>query len=184
MPQASSLKPPPAPCHIRWMIRRDMSEVYEIEQESFECPWNEDDFIRHLRLRNCIGMVADWEERVAGFMVYELHRRRLHLLNLAVARDFRRRGVGRQLVAKCVGKLAYDRRDRIHLEVRETNVVAQQFFRAMNFRAVGVLRDFYRDIGEDAYTFRYLYPPRDGYVLNGKGWEKGARGSGRGAREE
>ena len=34
--------------HIRWMIRRDMPEVLEIERKSFEFPWFEEDFIRCL----------------------------------------------------------------------------------------------------------------------------------------
>ena len=58
--------------HIRWMIRRDMPEVLEIEQSSFEFPWTEEDFIRCLRQRNCIGMVAEYDEKVVGFMIYEL----------------------------------------------------------------------------------------------------------------
>ncbi len=41
--------------HIRWMIRRDMTEVLAIEDGSFEFPWTEDDFIRCLRQRNCSG---------------------------------------------------------------------------------------------------------------------------------
>ena len=44
--------------HIRWMIRRDMPGVLEIEKLSFEYPWTEEDFIRCLRRRNCIGMVV------------------------------------------------------------------------------------------------------------------------------
>jgi ribosomal protein S18 acetylase RimI-like enzyme len=58
--------------HIRWMIRRDFPEVLAIETESFRFPWLEEDFIRCLRQRNCIGMVAEHDERVVGFMVYEL----------------------------------------------------------------------------------------------------------------
>ena len=47
--------------HIRWMIRRDMPEVLQIERTSFEYPWSEEDFIRCLRQRNCIGMVAEYD---------------------------------------------------------------------------------------------------------------------------
>ena len=45
--------------HVRWMIRRDMPEALNAEQEAFEFPWSEEDFTRCLRQRNCIGMVAD-----------------------------------------------------------------------------------------------------------------------------
>ena len=143
--------------HIRWMIRRDMPEVLAIEAESFEFPWLEEDFIRCLRQRNCIGMVAEHDDRVVGFMIYELARNRIQVLNLATAATHRRRGVGSQMVAKLVGKLSAQRRTRVTLEVRETNLRAQLFFRANGFRAVSVLRNYYEDTPEDAYVMQYRF---------------------------
>ena len=143
--------------HIRWMIRRDMPEVLGIETSSFEFPWSEDDFIRCLRQRNCIGMVAEYDGRVVGFMIYELHKTRLHILNFAVQAEFRRSGVGLQMVNKLIGKLSPQRRTRILLEVRETNLAAQLFFRNAGFRATTVLRDFYDDTTEDAYLMSYTF---------------------------
>ena len=143
--------------HIRWMIRRDMPEVLDTEEESFEFPWLEEDFIRCLRQRNCIGMVAEYEDRVVGFMIYELHKNRIHVLNFAVAADYCRRGVGSQMVAKLTAKLSSQRRSRIILEVRETNLAAQLFFRENGFRAVSVLRAYYEDTPEDAYLMQYRY---------------------------
>ena len=143
--------------HIRWMIRRDMPEVLEIERTSFEFPWFEEDFIRCLRQRNCIGMVAEHAEHVIGFMIYELHKTRLHILNFAVHESFRRRGVGSQMSRKLTSKLSHERRSRILLEIRETNLPAQLFFRQLGFRAVSVLRDFYEDTTEDAYLMQYRH---------------------------
>jgi ribosomal-protein-alanine N-acetyltransferase len=158
--------------HIRWMIRRDMPEVLAIESHSFEFPWSEDDFIRCLRQRNCIGMVAERDERVVGFMIYELHRNRLHILNFAVHPDFRRHGVGHQMATKLIGKLSPQRRSRILLEVRETNLDAQLFFRDLNFRAISVLRDFYDDTTEDAYLMEYHFDAETGEMANQ--WERKA----------
>jgi ribosomal-protein-alanine N-acetyltransferase len=137
------------------MIRRDMPEVLAIERDSFEFNWNEEDFLACLRQRNCIGMVAEHENRVVGFMVYELHRTKLHILNFAVATAFRRLGVGRRMVEKLVNKLSQQRRQAIVIEVRETNLAAQKFFAAHGFSAVGVLRRFYADSNEDAYVMDY-----------------------------
>lgn len=146
---------------VKWMVRKDMPEVEAIEQSCFEFPWYEDDFIRCLRQRNCIGMVAEASERVVGFMVYELHKHRLHVLNFAVHEDWRFKGVGRAMLAKIVSKISNDRRSRIVLEVRETNVDAQLFFKRMGFKAVSVLRGFYlQDTDEDAYLFQYTYRQR------------------------
>ena len=145
--------------HIRWMIRRDMPEVLEIENRSFEFPWFEEDFIRCLRQRNCIGMVAEYDEHVVGFMIYELHKTRLHILNFAVHPEFRRCQVGGQMISKLVSKLSHQRRTRITLEVRETNLDAQLFFRDLDFRATSLLRNFYEDTPEDAYLMEYRYQP-------------------------
>jgi [ribosomal protein S18]-alanine N-acetyltransferase len=147
------------PVQIRWMLRRDMAEVLSIEQRSFEFPWSEDDFVRCLRQRNCIGMVAEQRDRVVGFMIYELHKNRLHVLNLAVEPDRARQGIGEQMVGKLVSKLSPQRRTRIMLEVRETNLAAQLFFRKLGFRAISLLKDFYEDSPEDAYLMQYRLQP-------------------------
>ena len=154
----STVPPPKAQVrvHIRWMIRRDMPEVLAIEHASFEYPWCEEEFLRVLRQRNCIGMVAEHGERVVGFMIYELHKAKLHVLNFAVAPEYRRQGVGHQMVAKLVGKLSSHRRTRIALHVRETNLSAQLFYRVQGFRAMEVAREHYPDTGEDAYFLQYL----------------------------
>ena len=141
--------------HIRWMIRRDMPEVLAIEHASFEYPWCEEEFLRVLRQRNCIGMVAEYGERIVGFMIYELHRNKIHVLDFASHPDFRRRGIGRQMIAKLVGKLSTQRRSRIALYLRETNLPAQLFFRVVGFRAMEVVREHYPDTGEDAYSMQY-----------------------------
>jgi ribosomal-protein-alanine N-acetyltransferase len=141
------------------MIRRDMPEVLTIESQAFEFPWSEDDFVRCLRQRNCIGMVAEHNERVVGLMIYELHKNRLHILNFAVHEQMRRRGIGRQMIRKLISKLSPQRRSRIMLEIRETNLAAQLFFRDVGFRAISLLRDFYEDTTEDAYLMQYRYVP-------------------------
>ncbi|QDV29911.1 ribosomal-protein-alanine N-acetyltransferase [Planctopirus ephydatiae] len=140
---------------IRWMIRRDMPEVLEIEKKSFEYSWSEEDFLNCLRQRNCIGMVAEHHEQIVGYMVYELLKDQLHILNFAVAPGHRRQGVGTRLMDKLVGKLAMQRRQEITFEVRETNLAAQLFFKSRGCQAVDVLRGHYVDTDEDAYQMAY-----------------------------
>lgn len=140
---------------IRWLIRRDMADVLEIERQSFENVWTEEDFLCCLRQRNCIGMVAEVDHQVVGFMIYELHKSRLRVLNFAVAPNVRRCGVGSQMVQRLVDKLSQQRRKEIVLEVRESNLDAQLFYQNQGFMAFGVLRKHYDDTDEDAYVMRY-----------------------------
>ncbi len=143
--------PKSLPVHIRWMIARDRSAVMVIESDSFPYWWTEDELIRILRQSNCIGMVAEYEERVVGFMVYELFRGKLHLLRLAVHAACRRQGVGSALLAK----LAAHRRSKIEIVVRETNLEAQLFFQSQGLYATDCFREHFPDTGEDAIAFTY-----------------------------
>ena len=63
--------------HIRWMIRRDMPEVIEIEHAGFAIgqQWTEEDYILSLRKRNRIGIVAEVGDKVAGVAITNFIRR-------------------------------------------------------------------------------------------------------------
>ncbi len=144
--------------YIRWMLDRDLPEILAIEFECYDSPWMEEDFIRCLRQRNCIGMVAEHEDRVVGFMIYELHKHRIDITNFTVAVACHRCGVGTQMLDKMKAKLSLQRRSRLSLEVRESNLPAQLFYRDMGFHAVNVLREFYPDTDEDAYVMEFVHP--------------------------
>ncbi|OGJ53957.1 ribosomal-protein-alanine N-acetyltransferase RimI [Candidatus Peribacteria bacterium RIFCSPHIGHO2_02_FULL_49_16] len=143
--------------HIRWMIRRDMPEVLHIEDLSFKYTMCEEDFLWCLRQRNCIGMVAEMGETIVGFMIYELYTSKLHIVNLAVLPSMRHGGVGSQMITQLVSKLSSHRRTRVSINVPETNLAAQLFFRTNGFEAINVLRDYYEDRGEDAYHMVYRF---------------------------
>lgn len=151
---------PPELCRlqIRWMVRRDISAVVAIEEKNFEFPWQEEDFLQCLRQRNCVGMVAERHGSIVGFVMYETFKNRLHVLNMAVHPECRRLGIGKQLLAKLQSKLSPQRRAKMTLEVRETNLAAQLFFRAHGFRAVAILKNFYENSQDDAYLMQYRLP--------------------------
>jgi ribosomal-protein-alanine N-acetyltransferase len=141
--------------YVRWMVRRDFPEVMSIEQSCFEYPWSENDFLRCLKQRNCIGMVAELDGRVGGFMIYETPKNRIHLLNIATLPELQHHGIATQMVLKLMNKLTNQGRTRITMEVRESNLPALSFFRSRGFRATGVLRCFYEYTNDDAYILQY-----------------------------
>ena len=138
---------------IRYLIRRDMPEVLAIERGCFEFPWNDEDFMGCLRQRQFIGIVAEHEHDIVGFMIYSLEKSRIHIANFGVKPVYQRCGVGRQMIDRLVDKLHAQRRHEIWTEVRERNVAAQSFFRAMRFAARNVLRNHFDDTDEDCYQF-------------------------------
>jgi len=140
---------------IRWLIRRDHPEVLSIENRSFQIAWKEEDFLEHLRQRNCIGMVAEADSHVLGFVIYELHLSKMRILNFAVDPNHRRQGVGTQMVQRMIDKLSQQHRDRIELDIRESNLAAQLFFQSNRFFAERVIKSPYEDTDEDAYRMTY-----------------------------
>jgi ribosomal-protein-alanine N-acetyltransferase len=152
-PERIGLRDESPAIHIRWCICRDLPKVLDIERWSFEFPWSEDDFVRCLRGRNAICQVAERDERIVGFVVYELHKTRLEILNLAVDPLARREGVGTAILNKLKGKLSAQRRTRIFADVRESNLEAQRFFRESGFVAAEIVRDPFDCCDEDAYRF-------------------------------
>lgn len=148
----------PVKGHIRWAIRRDLPRIMEIDGECFgSCAWSEDEFLLCLGKANCIAMVIEHQDRIVGFMVYELQADHIALLNFVVDPWCARRGFGRQMVEKIQRKLSALRRNRIVVEVRESNLDAHLFFKATGFMATAIIDQHWDEIDEDAYMFEYHY---------------------------
>ena len=136
---------------VRWSIRRDMAEVEAIEKASFgDAAWPEERFIRCLQERNTRCTVVESDDRIAGFMFYELHKTRIEVVNFAVDPQYRRMGAGLAMVERLQGKLSTARRRKISVNVPEVNLIAQLFWKSMGF--------YCTDIERDTYRMEYLAP--------------------------
>lgn len=145
--------------HIRWMIRRDMPEVLDIEREVFSDPWPEDEFLACYRQRTCIGMVAENRDSVLGFMLYELFKTHINLLNFAVSPWWWRAGIGRQLCDKLKNKVEVSSSRRfVRVMIRETNVDALLFFKRMGFIASEIHQGRYTSTDDDGIVMEWHKP--------------------------
>jgi len=144
--------------HIRWLLKKDVPVVMAIEQASFVYPWAMHDMTRCLKEPRCFGKVAVEGDQVIGYMVYDLSPGRIQLLNLAVACDCRRQGVGRAMIDHLKHKLGcYNtKRTVLGATVWERNLPGQLFFRACGFRAVAIIRNTWSEEPETAgYLMEY-----------------------------
>ena len=143
------------PVQVRWMVRRDFAHVLTIEETCFEFPWTAEEFLQCLQQPNCLGMVAEHESRIVGFVIYETPKNRLFVSNIAVHPEFQRHGIARQMIQKLVTKMIHQRRQKITIEIRETNLPALLCFRALGFKSTNILKNFYEEQSEDAYVLQY-----------------------------
>lgn len=140
---------------VRWMYRRDVPAVLDLERIVHR-GWDESEFRAVILCRpagrKTVGaMVAEAGGGVVGHVVYEVGPDRVHLLGLAVRPDARRRGVGRRLVRHMTDRLNPSARTVLQADVPEGALDVQLFLRRLGFRAARVLRGWYEDPAEDAY---------------------------------
>jgi len=158
--------------YVRWMLLQDGREVYriaaasDVDHEFFEecSSLAENKPPLWMRPTNRIGMVADsigssCGSSIYGFMIYDLLPGAIWLRHFAVDPPYRRLGVGRVMLARLLGKLlsklSHERRNKIMVTVRESNLPAQLFFREHGFRVRAIKREYYNDTGEDGYEMRF-----------------------------
>jgi ribosomal-protein-alanine N-acetyltransferase len=132
--------------------RADLDQVLCIERRSFAQPWSEELFRQELRLpfsRIVVARLSGDPPAVVGYVCRWLAAGELHLLNVAVHPDWRRRGIGRRLVEHVLEEARGAGAKRAFLEVRRYNVPAIALYERLGFRAAAVRRNYYGP-GEDA----------------------------------
>jgi ribosomal-protein-alanine N-acetyltransferase len=136
---------------FRRMREADLPRVMEIERAAFSHPWSEELVRRELGHEFSTVLLATegGEGPVAGFAIAWLVHDELHVLNVAVAPEARRRGVGRAVLDR-VESIGREQGARVAmLEVRRSNAPAIALYRAGGYREVAVRPRYYPD-GEDA----------------------------------
>ncbi|MBI3609056.1 MAG: ribosomal protein S18-alanine N-acetyltransferase [Nitrospirae bacterium] len=137
------------------MTERDLDEVLAIERTSFSNPWTEGMFLAELRENPFAQfLITVRDGAIIGYAGGWLIVDELHLLNLAVHPDFRRRGVADQLVDRLF-RCGGGRITKASLEVRRSNGAAIALYERFGFHSVGVRPRYYMDPSEDALVMEW-----------------------------
>lgn len=124
------------------MMPVDLNEVVELERQSQAFPWSRRNFEDALAARYS-AWVLRVNDALAGFCVAMPTPDDVHLLVIAVATDYRRKGLATQLLAQ-VDQLARDHGvSRVLLEVRPSNTRALAFYAKQGFVEIGKRRGYY-----------------------------------------
>jgi [ribosomal protein S18]-alanine N-acetyltransferase len=130
----------------------DLDDVLSIEEASFTSPWSREMYLAELQnvgVSFCY-LARDAAGRAVGFCSFWRVLEELHINNLAVAPDYRRRGVGTALLTFVLSEGSRLGALRATLEVRRSNDIARQLYERLGFIAAGVRRGYYSNPVEDA----------------------------------
>lgn len=144
----------------------DISECLDIEFDSYEFPWERDDFTKCI-IDRCNLCIRDYDSRrILAYMFFAPDDEGgVEILNVCVHKDYRRKKLATKLIELLMKNKKYTH---IYTSVRETNLGAQILMRSLGLKCVNILKRFYDNIpDEPAYFFskEHLYDDTDGVAI-------------------
>lgn len=126
----------------RQMQESDLDQVIAIESSIYEFPWSEVNFLDSMYAGHHCWLLA-LEREIAGYGVMMLGAKEAHLLNLSVAGEWQRQGLGRNLLKHFLALSRALYAEIMMLEVRPSNLAAQILYEDFGFQRIGFRRDYY-----------------------------------------
>lgn len=154
----SGVKPTPEEITIVRMTEHDLLEVVEIEEQSGLSRWGWAAYYAELQGANrdlmlvarTSGLSVLESSAIVGYIVARETAGELHINNVAVRIQYRRRGIGAALLNQILDEARTRHAKAAFLEVRSENRAAQALYEKSGFRAIARRANYYSDPPEDA----------------------------------
>ncbi len=139
---------------ILTMQTEHVPQVAALERECFSAPWSEKSVASELSNPLSYWLVCLIDNRVAGYVGSQTVLGETDMMNVAVAPDCRRMGIGQALIERLVSDLRERGSRSLSLEVRVSNLPAIGLYEKLGFAAVGRRPNYYRNPREDALILK------------------------------
>lgn len=142
---------------LRDMNPADVPGIVCIEQRVHTYPWSSGNFIDAIK-SNYVCKVYGTEGEILGYVVFMFAVDEVHLLNISIAADYQRKGLGRGLLGVTMDIARGYNMRRMLLEVRHSNTAALGLYRDVGFRQIGLRHGYYSagNAREDGIVMEYL----------------------------
>lgn len=141
------------PYKLRIMKEKDIPAIMEIECVSFGTHhWSAESFRSEIRNKtgNYYSLIDTDEKKLLGYAGYWLIMDESHVTTIAVHPDYRRKYLGEILLQHLIERSQYREAKWLTLEVRASNIGAQNLYYKYGFSSMGLRRKYYQDNNEDA----------------------------------
>ena len=133
------------------MKRRHLRGVMAIERQVYPRPWSPNLFLSEMaEARNRCYLTARMDRDVVGYGGLICYGEEAHVTNVAVDPEHHRHKIGTRLLHDLLQNAIAMGAQAISLEVRVSNYGAQRLYGKFGFRPVGVRKNYYQEINEDA----------------------------------
>lgn len=144
---------------MRWLTRADLDEVVKLDRK---CMKSDVDVRKYLSSvlaeRNTIGMVILYNDVLAGYIIYSLHKNTLKIDRVVIDEEFKGKGLGTFIISRLKNKLN-NKRTKISIIVPDSHFHTHMLLKRNDFIAVKVLKEYY--VVDDEYMDGYLFEYED-----------------------
>ncbi len=134
---------------IRRVREADLEALLSIEDRCFSDPWSPNMMMSEIKDDKAYFIVAEVGGAVVGFCCADDLAGEFHIMNIAVLKEHRRKGIAGRLLDEVISYVRARENYGITLECRVSNAAAEALYHSRGFRTEGVRRSYYAD-GEDA----------------------------------
>ncbi len=139
---------------IKAMKEAQVPQIAALERVCFSDPWSEKSILSELENPLSCWLVAMDGERLAGYVGSQTVLGETDMMNLAVDPDYRRKGLGKELILSLIEALRQRESRCLTLEVRDSNAPARALYEGLGFQEIGRRKNYYRNPKEDALIYK------------------------------
>lgn len=136
------------------MTQAHIAQIAELERMCFSMPWSERSIESELNNPLSLWIVAVDGDKVTGYVGSQSVMGESDMMNVAVLPQYRRYGIGQELVCRLIDILRSKGNYCLTLEVRVTNEPAIRLYDKLGFTQVGRRPNYYSNPREDALILR------------------------------
>ncbi len=136
---------------IREMCSEDIDDVMKVDMASFTAPWPYEIYEQEVNHNNHAHyFVIKESKKVIGYVGLWIVEDDAQITNIALLPEFRGYKIGEKLFGFAMQYAIQQGANRLSLEVRVSNIVAQKLYRKFGLVPGGIRKKYYPDNGEDA----------------------------------
>ena len=138
---------------------QDLDGILTIDYLAFKRPWNRNLFLEELCCGNAFSYSVksnrtDQSPAIIAYVFWRMVLTELHIIRIAVAPDFRSRGVATWLLQQCFKLAGQKDFDSAYIEVRPSNKPAIALYNKFGFYLIGIRPNYYPESNEDAWVMK------------------------------
>lgn len=141
---------------IEKMNESHLNDIALLEKQCFSVPWSRSALEAELEKENSRFFVAITKNEVSGYIGANNVLGEVYVNNIAVFYNYRGLGIGEKLLSHLIDVSKEENCDLVTLEVRESNISARKLYEKLNFKKVGVRKNFYEQPKEDGVIYTLI----------------------------